>query len=183
MDGTPLRQYGVTLIEMLLAVGTLAILAGAAAPALGGLIARNAAAVGDNAVVAALQHARERAVRGGAHVIVCPSRDGNACVEDTHWEHGWMLAWDRDRDGEPDAGTAPIAVGQALPRGTVVLGSIGRSRLVFRGDGSAAGSNVSLTVCHRGAPAGSARSVVMANSGRIRQGRPTPDRLRACMQG
>lgn len=183
MDGTPFRQYGVTLIEMLLAIGILAILAGTAAPALGGLIARNAATVGDNAVVAALQHARERAVRSGAHVIVCPSRDGKACATDPHWEHGWLLAWDRDRDGTPDPGAVPIAVGQALPRGTVVLGSAGRTRLVFRGDGSAAGSNVSLTVCHRGAPAESARSVVMANSGRIRQGRPTPDRLRACMQG
>ncbi|GAP66316.1 prepilin-type N-terminal cleavage/methylation domain-containing protein [Mizugakiibacter sediminis] len=183
MDGTPRRQRGVTLIEQLLAVGILAILVVTATPALGGLLARNAATAADNAVVAALQHARERAVRSGAHVVLCPSRDGAACVADVHWEHGWLLAWDRDRDGEPDAGVEPIAVGDALPPGTVVLGSAGRTRLVFRGDGSAAGSNVSLTICHRGAPAASALGVVMANSGRIRQGRPSVQRARECVRG
>lgn len=182
MDGTLRRPRGVTLIELLLALGIFAILVVAATPALGGLMARNAAVAGDNAMVAVLQHARERAVRSGAHVVLCPSRDGAACLADTHWEHGWLLAWDRDRDGAPDAGVTPIAIGGALPSGTVVLGSAGRTRLVFRGDGSTAGSNVSLTICHRGAAPDSALGVVMANSGRIRQARPSAQHARECVR-
>ncbi len=38
-----------------------------------------------------LEYARQEAVRLGAVVTVCPSRDGRSCQQDGDWRQGWLI--------------------------------------------------------------------------------------------
>jgi type IV fimbrial biogenesis protein FimT len=58
----------------------------------------------------------------------------------------------------------------------------GRKRLVFQPNGGNAGSNVTFTLCD-GRGAGKATSLVLANDGRLRAGKPTETAAQACVQG
>lgn len=100
-------------------------------------------------------------------VIVCSSADARHCDAGDDWQHGWLVATDKDHDRQPDSGTQPLAVFDALPKGMRIIASRGRPLIVFHPDGSAAGSNAELTLCHRGDQRGG-RAVVIANSGRVR---------------
>jgi type IV fimbrial biogenesis protein FimT len=66
-----------------------------------------------------------------------------------------------------------------MPPGTAVITSVGRTRIAFHPDGNAAGSNANFTICHSREHQG--KSVVLANSGRVRLGAADPQHLRACL--
>jgi type IV fimbrial biogenesis protein FimT len=51
---------------------------------------------------------------------------------------------------------------------------------VFQPNGGNAGSNATFTLCD-GRGAARASTVVLANDGRLRRGRPTPAAARACL--
>lgn len=177
---------GTTLIELLMTMLVLAVLGTLAAPAFGSLLERSRVQAADQAFVAALHLARETAARSGARTLVCPSADGTHCSDDGHWEAGWVVAIDRDRDGQPD--TAPMLRGDrdtnGSPQGTTRLrlqSSSGRPRVVFQPDGSAGGSNVTLLICRPGGRSG--RGIVVSNSGRIRQTGLSAAQLQLCLAG
>ncbi|HET9835963.1 MAG TPA: GspH/FimT family pseudopilin [Rhodanobacteraceae bacterium] len=173
------RQQGLTLIELLIVLSIAAILAMIGMPALGSMLARSHRQSVEGALQASLMHAREAAITRHMPVIVCPSPDHHTCASWDDWQDGWLIAADADRDREPDAG-APLAVFDAMPAQMRVLSSSGRPRIVFHPDGSAAGTNAQLTVCHLG-DAGEGLAVVVANSGRVRTADAQPDRLRDCL--
>lgn len=176
---------GATLIELLMAALVLAVLGTLAVPAFGTLLERSRVQAADQAFVAALHFAREAAVRSGARTLVCPSVDGTHCIDDGHWEAGWVVAIDRDRDGQPDTG--PLLRGDhdstnRIPQGATRLrlqSSVGRPRVVFQPDGSAGGSNVTLLICRPGGQSG--RGIVVSNSGRIRQTGLSAAQLQRCL--
>lgn len=168
---------GFTLIELLLTVAIMAILAAGALPTFKGLISRNHVLAADNALVGALNFTRQRAVTAAQRTILCPSTDGARCNPNNHWEGGWLVAFDHDHDGQPDA--APLMVQTAIAAGTVIVSTQGRTRVQYHADGSSPGSNVSLVICHRGEPR-SARKVVVSNSGRPRQARASAAQAATC---
>lgn len=171
---------GFTLTELLIVLAVAALLAMAGAPALGGLVARSHEASAEAAITGSLRHARNAAVMHNVRVLVCPSGDGRHCNKGDDWQHGWLVADDGDHDGQPDAG-AHLTVAGAMPAGTRIVTSSGRGALSFQPNGSAAGSNVRFTICHAHRHDG--KSVVVANSGRVRTDEPDPDRLRECLAG
>ena len=176
---------GTTLIELLMTTLVLAVLGTLAAPAFGSLLERGRVQAADQAFVVALHLARETAARSGARTLVCPSADGAHCSGDGRWEAGWVVAIDRDRDGQPD--TTPMLRGDrdttnGRPQGTTRLrlqSSSGRPRVVFQPDGSAGGSNVTLLICRPGGRSG--RGIVVSNSGRIRQTGLSAAQLQLCL--
>ena len=170
---------GFTLTELLITLAIAGILATLGAPAMGNLLTHTRDADAAAAVANTLRHARSVAVMRGARVLVCPSRDGTRCTPDAEWQHGWLVAADADRDGQPDAGQPPIAVRQALSGGTRVVTSTGRRTLAFQPSGSAGGSNVTFTVCHTASQAG--QSIIVANSGRVRVAPAGPEHLQQCL--
>ncbi|MEO6967319.1 MAG: GspH/FimT family pseudopilin [Rhodanobacteraceae bacterium] len=176
------RQLGFTLMELLTTLCIAGVLAVIGMPALGSMLARSHTQSAENALQASLMHARETAVTRGVQVIVCPSTDARHCDAGDDWQHGWLVAADTDHDRRPDNGASPLAVFDALPSGMRVIASRGRPLIVFRPDGSAAGSNAELTLCHRGDQRGG-QAVVIANSGRVRIAAALPDRLRQCLTG
>lgn len=181
MAGPRRRSRGFTLTELLITLAIAGILAMLGAPAMGSLLARMREATTEATIARTLQHARNTAVMHNARVLVCPSGDGQHCEPSADWRHGWIVARDADGDGKPDADTPVIDVQSAMPVGTRVITSGGRTRLTFHATGSAAGSNVSFTVCHTRAQEG--KAVILSNTGRVRLAKPEPERLQACLDG
>lgn len=172
---------GFTLVELLIVLAIAAILAMVGAPAMGNLLKRTETGSVQASIAGTLRHARSAAVMHNTRVVVCPSNDGLHCQSGNDWQHGLLVAHDADHDGQPDAGAPALVVIAALPVGIRVVTSVGRGHVVFHPDGSAAGSNARFTICHAGQATG--KSVVVANSGRVRVAKPDPKRIQQCLAG
>lgn len=161
------RDRGVSLIELMLALAILAVLLPMAVPGFARLRAVNGVSAASNTVLAAITLARSQAIGSGRPVILCPSSDGSRCTGGSDWSGGLLVFIDQNRDRAVDAGERVLEVVQAASLGGVrVLGSRGRPRIVYRADGRADGSNLSLRLC-----AGDGRlyrRIVIGNSGRAR---------------
>ena len=95
------RAAGITLVEMLIVIGIVAVLATAATPLLRGLVldARMTAAV--NALVHAIHLARQEAQKDLRDVVICRSVDALQCAPPGNWSSGWIAFVNRDRDDPP----------------------------------------------------------------------------------
>lgn len=170
-------QFGITLIEQIMALAILAVLVSIAAPSLGGLVSRNRLQSTQMDYIAGLQHAREAAVMHGVPIVFCPSSDGEQCQASSTWDQGWLIGEDRDGDYQPDH--QPLYTGASSDTRLHVRSSPGRYRVRFHPDGSAAGSNLTLTMCLDG-QGERGLSVVVSNAGRIRGDRPSKTQTSAC---
>lgn len=175
------RGHGFTLVELAITLAIAAVLVAIGAPAMGGLVARTHEASAEGHVADTLRQARTAAVMHNGRVVVCPSADGRRCDAADDWQHGWLVADDADHDGQPDPGKPVIAVLQAMPSGTRVVTTTGRRQITFQASGSAGGSNVTFTICHTRKRDG--RSVIVANSGRVRVQAADATHLAACLAG
>ena len=70
----------------------------------------------------------------------------------------------------------------SLPWPLHLRSSTGRTRLVFQPNGGNAGSHVTFTLCD-GRGIEKATTLVLANDGRLRQGKPTEAAAQACVDG
>ncbi|MGH8146874.1 MAG: GspH/FimT family pseudopilin [Rhodanobacteraceae bacterium] len=179
-NGTTLSP-GFTLVELLIVLAIAGMLAMIGAPAMGSLLKRTETGSAEAAVAGILRHARSAAVMHNTRVLVCPSSDGLHCQTGYDWQHGLLVANDADHDGQPDPGKQALAVLTAMPPGIRITTSAGREHIVFHPDGNAAGSNARFTICHAGET--TAKSVVVANSGRVRAAAPDPQRMQQCLAG
>lgn len=168
---------GFTLIELLITITVASILLAAALPSFARIGAKTRTRTANNDLVEALHYARERAIQAGGDVLLCPSSDAQHCSKSMRWDAGWLIATDRDRDNQPDG--KPLRVRTHLPAKVTMISSSGRRHVRYRADGAAPGSNLSIIVCQRGKAKG-AHSIVVSNSGRIRQGTPTKNQASAC---
>ncbi len=169
---------GVTLIELLIVLAIIAVLTTIATPSFSDLKQAIASRSSRSALSASINQARNSAVMHGHHVVLCPSADLNTCERTLRWQHGWLLFVDENADDEHDPAEKIIATNQAQSPGVAVLGSSGRYRIRYQPDGTAGGSNITLTVCDRRGPA-AARSLVISNTGRLRSGIPTASQAAA----
>lgn len=172
------RQRGTTLIEQVMVIAIVAVLAGIAMPSMRQLMSRNRLQMAQTDFIAALKHTRETAVISGKRTVFCPSTDGSHCSNETHWGNGWLLGHDGDNDHQPDDG--PLYTGAGYGN-LVVTGSAGRHYVRFQPDGSASGSNLTLTFCRPG-EADHALSVLVANSGRVRGAPANAQKAAECAQ-
>ena len=170
-------QAGITLIEQIMALAILAVLVSIAAPSLGRLVSRNRLQSMQMDYIAGLRHAREAAITRGVSVVFCPSSDGVACQATSIWDRGWLIAEDRDADNQPDH--QALYTGMASETQLHVRSSTGRYRVRFHPDGSAAGSNLTLTVCDA-EKAGRGLNVIVSNAGRVRGDTASAAQASAC---
>lgn len=175
------RSIGFTLVEMMMTLAIVAVLGAIALPGFGNLLGglRQRSAVDD--LQTALNQARIAAVSRGRHVVVCPTLDGVDCAHTTEWHHGWLLFADLDHDRLRSDGEPVIVSGQARPAGIGIVASAGRFRVDYQPDGSASGTNLTLTVCSRTLGAKGARTLVVNQVGRIRHGTATPAAASTCL--
>jgi type IV fimbrial biogenesis protein FimT len=169
-------QAGFSLIEQLMAATIVAVLACVAAPSLGHLAHRLQLQATQFDYIANLRYARSAAVAKNRRMVFCPSADGRHCKDRADWSGGWLLAGDRNHDGQPDG--APLRVGRISPD-LIILGTAGRRQVRFLPDGSARGSNLSLLLCLAGDAHRTLR-VVVSNAGRVRGASATPAQAARC---
>ena len=171
-------QRGLTLIELTIALSIAAIVFGLAVPALGNAMAASRAAAARGALLDSFAIAAVRAGISGTRSVLCPSPDGETCSDEPDWSGGWLVFMDPNASRELDPGERVLRRQPALERGVRLRSSTGRMRIVFQGNASSAGSNVTFTLCDaRGAA--SAVTLVMANNGRLRDGVPDPEAVAA----
>jgi len=171
------NQQGWTLIEQLMGLAIVAVLAAVALPSMGRMLARTRLQSAQMDLIAGLQQARYIAVSSGLPALFCPSSDGADCVKSSRWENGWLIGTDRDGDNHLDQ--TAIYTGPPAPSGMHVRSSSGRYRVRFHSDGSAAGSNLTITLCLPDGHA-PALNVIVSNAGRVRGERASDAQASAC---
>ena len=93
------RHSGFTLLELLVALGIVAIILGLGNPSLRALVMDNRRTQTVNSLVHSLHLARTSAIRNGHEVAVCPRGGGDLCSGDpAGWAQGWLVFVNSDGD-------------------------------------------------------------------------------------
>ena len=171
-------QHGLTLIELLIVVAVATVLASVAVPAVSGGLEAARGADARAALMASLMAASNRAAMTGTRGVLCPSTDGLNCTDSPDWSLGWLVFMDINASREIDAGEPILRVQPSLAGRVRLRSTVGRTRIVFQGNGGNAGSNVTFTLCDGRGPT-KARALILSNTGNLRDGDATADNLAA----
>lgn len=159
------RQRGLTLLELAVTLTIVSILAGLALPSFGRLSRHLKVGTAIDTVRTMANLARSEAVKRGTRVIVCPSLDQKTCTGQT--ASALLIYADRNRDGDPDLGSQPIAR-EALSESISV--TYNRPYLAFSPRGHAYGTNGTFSICPENDLASGAM-LIISNTGRPRSAR------------
>ena len=97
------KEPGFTLVELLITIVVVSILLAAGVPAFQSFIKNNRVTAQTNDLVSAIQLARSEALKRGANVVVCASKDQATCSEDKNtWADGWIVFSDLNYTNTPD---------------------------------------------------------------------------------
>jgi type IV fimbrial biogenesis protein FimT len=169
---------GLTLIELLIAVAVVATLAAVAAPAFSGGLEAGRASDARASLLASLMTAANKAAITGSHGVLCPSRDGETCLDSADWSAGWLVFLDSNGSRDLEGGERLLRIQPALAGKVRLRSTVGRTRIVFQGNGGNAGSNATFTLCDGRGPK-RARALIMSNAGGLRDGEATAANLAA----
>jgi type IV fimbrial biogenesis protein FimT len=164
-------QQGITALDLLVSMAIAAILVALGVPAFEnyGLEQRMKAAV--SSLHSDLALARNEAIGLNARVVACPADASGNCADLANWHAGWLVFLDSNDDREWQ--NTEVLLRRADPLKAVrITSSINRKRLRFFPNGTAPGSNASITFCDARGTA-SARQIVLSGSGRIRRKAPS----------
>jgi type IV fimbrial biogenesis protein FimT len=114
-----------------------------------------------------LMMGRSEAVLLNTSVVSCPGSPATGCSGSNDWSAGWIVFADSNTDRQHQENENIVRHGQGLEK-LAIHSSTGRTDIRFFPDGSAPGSNGSITFCGLGGPE-KARKLVISNLGRIRR--------------
>ena len=158
---------GATVLELMVTLAVAALLATTGVPSFQAYLQRQHVTAAVNRLHHDLAFARSQAVYRNAVVIACPGDPETGCSPGSDWSAGWIVFEDADGDQALSAAET-VARHAQLAEDVRIVNSAGRSAVRFFPDGSAPGSNTSLSLCGRNGPPG-ARKLVVSNIGRIRR--------------
>ena len=159
------RSRGITLVEMLVALGLVALLGGAAVPLIRTLLLEARMTEAVNALVHGIHAARQLAQTEMRDAVVCRSTGAMQCSPPGDWSDGWIVFVNRDGDDPSmvDAGE-PIVVAQQRRVGVSMTSN--RRAYVLHPSYLRATNGTVVFCDKRGAR--SARAVVVSYTGRPR---------------
>ena len=114
-----------------------------------------------------LMMARSEAVYRNMRVVSCPGSPATGCSGASDWSAGWIVFADSNADRQRQQDETIVRHGQGVEN-LDIHSSSGRTDIRFFPNGSAPGSNGSITFCGLGGPE-KARKLVISNMGRIRR--------------
>ncbi|MEO8001790.1 MAG: GspH/FimT family pseudopilin [Arenimonas sp.] len=161
------RQTGFTLMELLIAIAIVAIIFAIAIPSYAGAMARANMGAAESAIFNSVNNATNFSFIGGTRVVLCPSSDGNVCLNSFDWSHGWLAFEDTNANREHDSNDRKLTRVEEMPPELHILTSEGRTRIAFQSGGGNFGSNAHFKLCDDRNPQ-RARSLFLSNNGRIR---------------
>ncbi len=167
------RSSGMTLIELVMAIGVAAVLITIAAPALAEFMQRQRVELVARELHFSLNYARNVAIHESRRVVMCPSADGDNCLRAPDWHSGWIIFVDEDEDREHDTGERLLRITQATADTIRIRAPRSRRRIRYLPDGRSPGSNLTMTVCDTTGVA-PPRAVIVSNTGRPREGARGP---------
>ncbi len=173
---------GFTLLECLIAMAIAALLFGIALPAASNGLEAARACNARSELLSGLTTASTRAALTSQRTVLCPSLDGVQCSDSEDWSAGWIVFIDPNADRHHDPDERLLQQQGPLAGKVHLRSTVGRTRIVFQGNGGNAGSNVSFTLCD-GRGAARAVSLVLSNAGRLREGVPTEAAIAATCAG
>ena len=159
---------GFTLIELMIALAVAIVLFGFALPAVSGGLEAARSFDARSSLLTSLMLASNRATLTGTRAVLCPSPDGSHCADSADWSAGWIVFLDVDGDREVDAGDRILKQTAALAGKVRLHSTVGRTRIVFQGNGGNAGSNVTFTLCD-GRGIAKAQALILNNLGGLRE--------------
>jgi type IV fimbrial biogenesis protein FimT len=165
-----MRQFGVTLLELMIVVAVSAILLAVGIPSFASLVQDGRVTSATNAMVSSLHLARSEAIKRQARAALCPST-GVACADSGDWHQGWIVFHDGNNNGLLDDDEAVIRRQPAMPAGLRLAGNRNVSRYIsYTPTGQAKlvsgfWQTGTLTVCGE---SGVAREIVISSTGRVR---------------
>jgi type IV fimbrial biogenesis protein FimT len=161
------RLAAFTVLELLLTLSIATILLAIGAPALQKFSQKQMLKAAIQALHSDLLTARSEAVHRNQSVVVCPGNPVNGCAGSSTWSGGWIVFSDSNHDRARQVDEILLRHGQGYPE-LAIHGTAGRRTIRFLPNGSAPGSNSSITLCGLGGPE-QARKLVISNLGRIRR--------------
>jgi type IV fimbrial biogenesis protein FimT len=171
-----IRNRGLTLIELIIAFTVLAILIAIGTPFLKNLSLKNQHNTAVNGFLSSFYLARSLAIRNEQHEIICPSKDGKSCVDESVWRHGLIGFEDRDKDGVQGPND-PVFSQYLLPEASQleIFSSEYRKQVIYHGDGRPSGYNLTLTFCAPKESQIEPKALIVNNVGRVRISDQGPD--------
>jgi type IV fimbrial biogenesis protein FimT len=157
---------GITLIELVLTIGIVAVLSALAVPSFSNLRQDSARAATVNSFLQALFLARSESMKRGQVVSLCKSRDGSTCAgRNAAWRDGWMLFENSKRDEPPqrDPGELVLLVNEGWRSGTITSN---RDSYSFRPHQQAVINGTIVFCDSRGST--HARAIIISHTGRPR---------------
>jgi type IV fimbrial biogenesis protein FimT len=158
---------GFTVLEMLLVLAITAILMIVGIPALQTYEMRQRMSAAMHLLHSQLALARNEAIRFNTEVVACPGNVETGCLEAADWSAGWIVFADLNGDRLYQQ-TENVFRSEPGLEQVVIRSTAGRTNLRFYPNGSAPGSNGSITFCDARGPA-DARKLLISNTGRIRR--------------
>lgn len=167
MTTLTLRQSGVTLIELLVALAILTITLGISVPAIDSLIQANTKAHTVNNYFGIFAYARHQAVTTRTITAVCPLDANNQCIDD--WNRPVSVFPDSNRDGHPDNQEIWRMVEPGSNHLSIHSRTSGRGSLHFGPDGMVHGAAGSIVICPDDLSTGHMTYVAVSRGGRARK--------------
>ncbi len=97
-----LAQFGLTVVELLIAFSVLAVIFLLTAPGVSGLVQEHYLKRTSNDLYVSLSLAKSEAVKRHSTIRICPSSDGISCRQDGDWNKGWLVFADDNVNALPE---------------------------------------------------------------------------------
>lgn len=167
-------QFGLTLVELALVLGLVAVMSALAAPSFRSMWRTVLLDTQSSLFLGHLYLARSEAIKRRARVVMCKSSDGTRCDDQGGWDQGWIVFHDANNDAHPDPGEAIVARSQTGNTSIRVTGNLQVARYVsYTPTGvarltSGAFQAGTITLCVAESGIKDARRIILSSSGRPR---------------
>lgn len=163
------RQRGVTLLEMLIALAVAAIVLTVVAPNMQTIVAKNRITAEINQVSSIIQYARFNAIDENSPTLVCPSPDFEACSN--NWNQAKIVFVDANNNGQRDSSEPLLVSAEAISSSNYMKGPA--AAIEFSESGAtnvseAISDTVSIVLCDSAKTKNLTRALLINQQGRVR---------------
>lgn len=165
---TPSKHAGLTLIELMITLGIVAILTVAVGPSVQNILIQNRIVGEINELSGIVQFARNNAIDEQVDTIICPSEDFATC--NTDWNNSKIVFADLDGDGARGAGEELLVGSSGISANNLLSGPAAVIR--FQASGAVSAPAL-LLLCHKDKDDKYARLLTVSAQGRVKMSQDT----------